>query len=233
MLSLPLCPASFPIAYLIPPIGTARSDSSLAAAGGCCPEAKFWWYLEWPDPIQARTLRHIKTRRDPSLVSINSLEYAAQLITMMGCHLSHLETKDSRDDPHPVYLLQCDNTTGEPWLSKGCASSATGRNLARLQAALLLDQGVGYHFGRVDTKSNAIADGISHISSESTLSHKFPLLLAQAPSLLGCRRFLPNAVLISSIVDILLQNACTDPLTASKLLLTDPRRFMSCPGATT
>ena len=119
-LSSPHCPTSCTIAYLIPrvPIGTARSDSSLTVAGGYCPEAKFWWYLEWPHPVQVRTLRHVKARHDPSLVSINSLEYAAQLITMMGCHLSHLETKDAWDDPHPVYLLECDNTAGELWLAK-------------------------------------------------------------------------------------------------------------------
>jgi hypothetical protein len=101
MLSSPHCPTNCPIAYLIPrvPIGTACSDSRVTAMGGYCLEAKFWWFLEWCDPIQARTLHHIKTRRDPSLVSINSLEYAVQLITMMGCHLHHLETKDSRDDP--------------------------------------------------------------------------------------------------------------------------------------
>jgi hypothetical protein len=166
-------------------------------------------------------------------MSINSLKYAAQLITMMGCHLSHLETKNARDDPHPVYLLECDNTAGESWLAKGCTSSATGHDLACLQAALLLDQGVGYRFGCIDTKLNVIADGISRIPSEPSLSHKFPLLLAQAPSLLGCRRFLPNAALTSSIVDILLQTACTDPLTASKQLLTDPGRFTCFPGAMT
>jgi hypothetical protein len=119
-LSSPRCPTSCPISFLIPrtPIGTARSNLSLTATGGYCPEAKFWWYLEWSHPVQARTLCHVKARRDPSLVSINSLEYAAQLITMMGCHLSHLETKDAQNDPHPVYLLECDNTAGESWLAK-------------------------------------------------------------------------------------------------------------------
>jgi hypothetical protein len=75
-LSSPHCLTSCPITYLIPrvPIGAARSDSSLTAAGGYCPEAKFWWYLEWPKPIQDCTLRHMKARNDPSLVSINSLE---------------------------------------------------------------------------------------------------------------------------------------------------------------
>jgi hypothetical protein len=96
MLSSPHCPMSCPISYLIPrmPIGTAHSDSSLTAAGGYCPKAAFWWYLKWPEPIQACTLCHVKARNNPLLGSINSLEYSAQLITMMGCHLSHLETKD-------------------------------------------------------------------------------------------------------------------------------------------
>ncbi len=42
-----------PIAHLIPrtPIGVARSDSCLHAAGGYCIFAKFWWYLEWPQEI--------------------------------------------------------------------------------------------------------------------------------------------------------------------------------------
>ena len=149
---------------------------------------------------------------------------------MMGCHLHHLETRTTRDDPHPVYLLECDNTAGQSWLTKGCTSSATGRDLARLQAALLLDQGAGYCFGRIDTKSNVIADGISRIPCESSLAHEFPVLLAQAPSLLGCRRFLPNAALISSIMAVLLRTGCMDPLTASRQLLADPGRFTSSPG---
>ena len=55
---------------------------------------------------------------------------------------------------------------------------------------------MGYCFGHVDTKSNVISDGISHIPSESALPHDFPLLLVEAPSLHGCRRFLPNADLM-------------------------------------
>jgi hypothetical protein len=108
-----------------------------------------------------------------------------------------------------------------------------GRKLARLQAALLLNHGAGYHFGRVDTKSNVIADGISRIPSESSLSNNFPFLLTQAPSLLGCRRFLPNAGIVSLIVDILLRTASWDPLTVSRQLLTDPGRFISYHGAMT
>jgi len=233
-LSSPHSPISCPVAYLIPrvPFGVARSDSSLSARGGYCPQAQFWWYLEWPIDVRTRTIQYITMKNNPKLISINSLEYAAQLITMMGCHLHHLKTRATHHDPHPLYLLECDNTAGESWLSKGCTSSPTGRDLARLQAALLVDQGAGYHFSRVDTKINVIADSISRIPCKSSLTRKFPLLLAQAPSLLGCWCFLPNADLTSSIVEVLLRTGCMDPLTARKQLLIYPGRFTSSPGAT-
>ena len=115
---------------------------------------------------------------------------------------------------------------------KGCTSSTIGRALTRLQAALLFDNKVGYRFGRIDTKSNVIADGISRIPSESSLTRDFPLLLTQAPSLSGLRRYLPNAAIISSIMAALLQTGSADPLTTSRLLLTDPGQFTTSPGAT-
>jgi hypothetical protein len=71
-----------------------RSNSTLTAVGGYCPKAKFWWYLKWPATMQAHTIQHIKTRHDPPLISINSLEYVAQLIMMLDCHLHHLNIHD-------------------------------------------------------------------------------------------------------------------------------------------
>ena len=227
-------PKACPIAHLIPrtPIGVARSDSCLHAAGGYCIFAKFWWYLEWPQEIQERTIRHTTGRNNPSLISINALKYATQIISMLGCYLHIQDLGNSSPDPHPVFLLECDNTQGEAWLKKGCTSSTIGRALTRLQAALLFDNKVGYRFGRVDTKSNVIADGISRIPSESSLTRDFPLLLTQAPSLSGLRRYLPNAAIISSIMAALLQTESADPLTTSRLLLTDPGQFTTSPGAT-
>jgi hypothetical protein len=70
---------------------------------------------------------------------------------------------------------------------------------------------MGYRFVRVDTKTNAIADGISHIPSELALPHEFPLL-AQGPSLHGYWHYRPSAALISSILHVLLRNDCMDPL---------------------
>ena len=108
-----------------------------------------------------------------------------------------------------------------------------GPNLADLQAALLLNNGAGYHFGRVNTKFNTIADGLSCILSEHLLTRDFPLLLVQAPSLDCCWGFLPNAELISWIVVALLQRDCVDPLTASKPLLTNQGSFLLFHGAMT
>jgi hypothetical protein len=151
---------------------------------------------------------------------------------MLGCHLHDIETPRKCLDHHPIFLLECDNTARQAWLSKRCTSSATGRALTRLQASLLINQGAGYRFGCVDTKTNVIADGISRILSELALPHEFPLLLVQAPSLHGCWCYHLNAALISSIVDVLLQNDCMDPLSVSRQLLTDPGSFTSSPGAT-
>jgi hypothetical protein len=66
-LSTTQSPTSCPIAYLIPRIlfGIAQSDSSLTTAGGYCPAAKFWWYLEWPDTVKNRTLCYIHSHHDP------------------------------------------------------------------------------------------------------------------------------------------------------------------------
>ena len=149
---------------------------------------------------------------------------------MLGCYLHGSKTAAMRHGSHPIFLLECNNTAEQSWLAKGCTSSTTGCALARLQASLLLDQGVGYRFGCVDTKTNVIAEGSSRIPSELALPHEFHLLLMQAPSLHGCWHYHPNAALISLIVDILLWNGCMDPLTASRQLLNDPGKFSYYPG---
>ncbi len=179
-------------------ISIARSDSCLHAAGGYCIFAAFWWYLEWPLQIQEQTIWHIVRCNNPKLISINALEYATQIILMLGCYLHIQDLEHSLPDPHPVFLFECDNTQGEAWLKKGCTSSMISQSLTCLQAALMFNNNVGYHFRCVDTKSNVIANGILHIPSESSLTHKFPLLITQAPSLAGLRCYLPNATIISS-----------------------------------
>ena len=159
-----------------------------------------------------------------------ALEYTTQIISMVGCYLHIQDLGHSLLDPHPVFLLECNNTQGEAWLKKGCISSTIGRSLTRLQAALMFNNNVGYNFGSVDTKSNIIADGISQIPFKSSLTHEFPLLVTQATSLTGLQCYLPNAAIISLIMEALLQTRSMDPLTTSRLLLANPGRFISSPG---
>ena len=103
ILSTPNAPKTCPIAYLIPrvPYGLAHSDSSLTAASSYCLETTFWWYLKWTTTIQSRTVRHIQAKYNPTLISINSLKYAAQLIMMLGCHLHHRKTSVLHQDTTP------------------------------------------------------------------------------------------------------------------------------------
>ena len=52
-----------------------------------------------------------------------------------------------------------------------------GQSLTRLKAALMFNNKVGYHFRRIDTQSNVMADGISRNLSKSSLTHEFRLLV--------------------------------------------------------
>ena len=117
-----------PISHLIQrvPLATAYGDSSLDAAGGFCPELGFWWYLEWPQSIRARTLRFVKNNKQGNLIDINLLEYATLVITDIIAHdriqtLGHLS-----HDPHPHVLYYGDNTTSESWAEKGAKHSPGG-----------------------------------------------------------------------------------------------------------
>ena len=94
-----------------------------------------------------------------------------QIILMLGCYLLIQDLGHSLPDPHPVFLLDCDNTQGGAWLKKGWTSSMIGQSLTHLQAALMFNNKVGYHFGCIDTHSNVIANGISRIPSKSSLTH--------------------------------------------------------------
>jgi len=59
-LALPPTSHSCPLAHLVPrtPTACVRGDASLSAAGGYSADLGFWWHIEWPPDIRARTLRH-------------------------------------------------------------------------------------------------------------------------------------------------------------------------------
>ena len=70
-LSQETIPKSCPITQLIPctPIGLACNNSSLHATGGYCNFAAFWWYIEWPQEVQACTIQHLASRNNPNLIT--------------------------------------------------------------------------------------------------------------------------------------------------------------------
>eukprot|EP00957_Ditylum_brightwellii_P044858 3402785-Ditylum_brightwellii.AAC.1 len=73
-----------PIAHLVSrtPDFTADGDSSLDSAGGFYLFLKFWWYLDWPEDITARSIREIKKDKSGKLISINMLEYATIILNI-------------------------------------------------------------------------------------------------------------------------------------------------------
>ena len=75
-----------PIAHLVPrtPCAVIRGDSSLLTAGSYSADLGFWWYLEWPQAVRDRTIRHVTNNKTNRFISINTLEYAAILINYLA-----------------------------------------------------------------------------------------------------------------------------------------------------
>ena len=122
-------------------------------------------------------------------------------------------------DPSPVVLIEADNTSAESWTMKACKSSYIGRELGLLQCALMITNPVGVCTGRVSTKDNIIADGISRVEHSANADSYFCSLVQDYPQLRSCRRFHPSAELVSSVIRILLQDHSVEPLTLSRQIL--------------
>ena len=211
---------SRPISHFVPrdPSGTGYADSCLRAAGGFSIDMGFWWYIEWPEKIQKATLRFVKNNKDGKLISINVLEYAALIINYVAATLHFQENKDP-SDPYPSVLLYADNTTAEAWAIKASKVSFIGRELGRIQCALMINNPVGISVGHVSTKKNVIADRISRVIKESNILPSFQSLMQDFPQLKSCRRFHPSAELVSLLTDVLLQESFDDPLEVSRQIL--------------
>ncbi len=105
-----------PIAHLIllEPSTIACSDSSSHAVGGFLDSLSFWWHLQWPWEVQARTA---KVKSD-NTTSINALEYATFIINYVVA-LAALLQQPHEHDPFPSLLLFTNNITSEAWIIKG------------------------------------------------------------------------------------------------------------------
>ena len=116
-----------PIAHVIPRIPTAQliGNSLLTGCGGFSIKLRLWWHLSFPQEIVERTLQHLKSKGDPTLISINCLEYVTIIIGFCAALVS-FETNHISDDPYPVVLCVTDKTstlnwtqhTSAPWIYK-------------------------------------------------------------------------------------------------------------------
>ena len=110
---------------------------------------------------------------------------------------------------------------------KGCNTAATGHALSRLQAALMIGNPIGNTMGHISTTDNIVADDTSCIPCKSQTHTEFLKLCTQHHRLIGCHHYQPNPILISLLMMALLQRECVKPIALSRLLLTDPGRFIS------
>lgn len=220
-----------PIAHAIPNRQDAicYGDSSLNAAGGWSTDMGFWWYVSWPQKVRSRTIRYLKNGKSKELVDINAMEYATIIINFAASVHYWITQGHGKKKGIKYPLIRCfaDNTSSESWTVKGCKRSFTGRRLARLQCALMINNPVGLTSDRVDTETNDIADKISRWDNESDVIPGFASLSQEYPQLKCLRRFHPSKELISLVTDALLSEKLVDPLTLSQKLLADPGKLAS------
>ena len=216
-----------PLGHMIPrdPSGVGYSDSCLHAAGGFSYDMGFWWYFEWPQSIQACTLKFITNDSQGNLITINSLEYASLIIEYATAFHALTIRNPSPADPHPVVCLFADNTTAEAWIIKASKASLAGRALGRIQASLMINNPVGINVNHVTSSANVVADRISRILTEANLLSDMQPIFQDFPALKSCQRFHPSAELISLILDTLLHKKFVDPLLTSRAVLAAPGRI--------
>ena len=217
-----------PLGHLVrrDPSAVAWSDSCLYAAGGWSTDMSFWWYIEWPPEVHKRTLIYIRCSKTGKLISINVLEYAAELVNYAASYHYYITNPDPTD-PYPVVQLNVDNTAAESWAKKSCTTSLAGRGLSRLQCAMMINNPVGINPSWVSTKVNVISDEISRMKKETNSVRDFAKIIQAYPELRGCKRFQPSAELISHITDAILQTKCIDPMQVNQCILSNPGQIIS------
>ena len=98
----------------------------------------------------------------------------------------------------------------------------------RLQCALLINNPVGLApVGHISSKDNEIADRISRFHSLTEALLGFEQLSQDFPQLRYCKRFQPNAELISFVLDALLNKKLQDPLQIAQQLLANPGKLIT------
>ena len=205
-----------PIAFLISrmPTALAFGDSSLLACGGYSTEFKFWWHLAFPEMIIARTLLHIKNKKDGRFISINVLEYVTVILNYCGSLVALNQNDGLTSDPHPTVLCVTDNMSAKNWTLHTSKKSIIGRALARFFCGHLINSRLGINAKWISTHTNIIADDILRLkdstanSPSSPPTYDFTTLKQNHKELQTCRFYQPSRKLLSFIWEILLTKQC-------------------------
>ena len=206
-----------PIAHMIKrdPSAVAWSDACLVGAGGYSVDLAFIWYLTWSGQIYKRTILFLE-KNDASLVSINMMEFCGVIINYCAALTALDVDPDVINDPWPVLLAWCDNTSAVNWINQACTTSAGGRALGRFFCGLLMNSRLGINSRWLSTLENVVADDISRLKSEHMETNpdsQFALLdyqqlLQDHSQLKGCRRFVPSEGLILLLEQCMLNGSC-------------------------
>jgi hypothetical protein len=135
------------------------------------------------------------------------------------------------EDPSPVLLAWCDNTSAISWIMHAAVGSTIGRALGHLFCALLINSPLGINAKWLSTLENEVADKISRLKKltiqaadcssecpvESETNIKWDHLFQSFPQLKMCRTFVPSNKLVSCLWHCLSTKNCPDPSQIEKL----------------
>ena len=199
---------SLPIAHLIPrdPEFYAAGDACLTGAGGYSRNAKFWWYMPWPDEVVAKTLKAyaIRVQIDvDKFISINLLEYATILINYAATSQALTDGLITTEQPYPVVHIDADNTTAVSWTKKAASANYKSKALSLVFVNLTLNNPLGVSSAHIAGVDNIVPDLLSRIDSSPSAA-TLPQIFEKYPWLASCHRFHPSPELISCLLSALL-----------------------------
>jgi len=139
-----------------------------------------------------------------------NVNFAAAICTLAAGHATV-------DDVYPVSLNWCDNKSACVLVNYKCKESLISRRLALVFMGLLLNSNLGIQAEYLNTHENFIADKISRLrrlATKDSFNFDYAQLISTYPQqFTGCKQFFPSKILLSTLYNVLLNNASPDPLT--------------------
>jgi hypothetical protein len=195
------------------------SDACLKGSGGFSSKLTFWWQLVWPHNIQLRTILHLPSK-DPTLLSINLLEYAGLIVTFAGAIVAIESDPPTPLQLHPLLQLWTDNTSADAWtrkMSSGQGSSNESQALAQIFCYMLMHWPIGVNSAHIAGKDNILADELSRTLNHHHIEYNSPIPYAtpffQIPQIRGWRCFQPSPELLNLLLSALCSGCVPIPTT--------------------